>query len=423
MKYAGDKYIVVTKRYRLKTSTRLTKYFDSIYSESHVWLNAGCLAKKLGLTMYDCTKIITLVRTVPQVFARGAIQASMEMECSHVKYGKHTYPLFSDRPLGKKSVGSTVYFPTCKTPFELQKGRLPDNTQSYKIVDVSNPADKERQFELHVVIRKHIPPRKLTGNWAGLDPGGRHTMVATISDGQRLVLTLRERDVMREIAKLHKQMDRCKKYSHKYRELHAKMKSIYKKLGNRQLDKLRKFNNRLMEQCDVILIDGQNFTKMCAKGGGKRGMNRTMAQSRPGAARDDLARRAPTHNTYYLEVNPANTSKQCSLCCSMKTWRKNRKEKCFICDTMMHADYNGSLNMLYNKNIVAWSKRVQKVYEINNKAGLVLRDRIDLRRRTIPPSVGDWAAGTGDPQRRLTDESLNGRAGQQMCKSSVNFCI
>lgn len=49
--------------------------------------------------------------------------------CSHVKYGRKTYPLYSAVPLSKKSKGNTVYFPKCDTPFKLQKGSLPDTSQ------------------------------------------------------------------------------------------------------------------------------------------------------------------------------------------------------------------------------------------------------------------------------------------------------
>ena len=41
MKYNGERYIIRIIRYRLKISTRLTRYLDSMHSESHVWLNAS----------------------------------------------------------------------------------------------------------------------------------------------------------------------------------------------------------------------------------------------------------------------------------------------------------------------------------------------------------------------------------------------
>lgn len=426
-KYKGYKHSIRTKKFRLKTSTALTKYFESIYSESHIWLNAGCLARSIGMDEFDCFKTANLVQTIPQAFARGAIHAGYEMKCSHVDYGQHTYPLFSLRPLGKKSVGDTVYFPKCSTPFFLQKGILPDDgIQSYKIVDVTNASDRERQFELHVAVRGHVPPRKTTGVQAGVDLGGKHTAVAVLSDGSVLVLTLRERDTMRKIAKLHAQMSRCKKYSCRYNRLRGKMKSTYKKLSNRQLDKLRKFNNKLMARCDLIIIDGMNLQSMTAEGSGKTEMNKAMRQAKPGAMRQDLAERAPGKNVQYVEANPANTSKECSLCTGANTWRKGRKEKCFACDVMMHADVNGGGNMLYNQNRVEWSKRMQNINKFYDKTGLVLRDRIDLSRRTLPPSAGDWVAGTGGPRQRLAHESLNGCGNggdQQICKGSLNLCI
>ena len=246
-KYMGGKHIVKTLRYRLKTSTKLTKYFDSMYSESHMWLNAGIKAWWVGLSVFDTMKIATLCRTIPQAWVRGAILEGHKMEgCSHVKYGRKIYPLYSAVPLGKKSKGDVVYFPRCNTPFKLQKGTLPDTSQSYKIVDVTNHSDKERQFELHITIREHVPDRVCTGIHAGIDMGGKHTLIVGKSDGSIVMLTLREKDTLRNIARIQKKMSHCKLHSHKWRTLHAQLQSVYKKMGNRQTDKLRKFAKKLM---------------------------------------------------------------------------------------------------------------------------------------------------------------------------------
>ena len=46
-------------------------------------------------------------------------------------------------------------------------------------------------------------------------------------------------------------------------------------------------------------------------------------------------------------------------------------------------------------NPVQWSRRVQSVYTLQDKAGMVLRGRIRLDACTLPPSVNDIMAGTG----------------------------
>ena len=218
MKYKGEKYVIRTLLYRLKTSTRLTRYFDSMYSESHMWLNAGIEARRAGMSEFDTNKMATKCRTIPQAWDRGAIREGHKMEdCSYVRYGREVYPLYSSVPLGKKSKGDVVYFPKCSIPFKLQKGRLPSDSQSYKIVDVTNHADKERQFELHVTIREHVPDRVCTGVHAGIDMGGKHTLIVGKSDGTIAMLTLREKDTLRNIARIQKKMSRCKLHSHKWR--------------------------------------------------------------------------------------------------------------------------------------------------------------------------------------------------------------
>ena len=364
-----------------------------------------------------------------------------------MKYGKKAYPLFSNMPLSKKSKGDTVYFPKCGVPFKLQKGKLPKTSQSYKIVDVTNHADKERQFELHVTYRKHVPTRKATGTWGGLDLNGENTVVAVMSDDTKDVLTLREKDTLRRIAKTQKQMSRCKLHSQKWKRLHALLYGICRKMGNRQMDKLRKFSKKLLKRCDKIIMEGMNLATMTKKGPGQKAKNRKMRQSKCGMAREHIAHDCLTHNVEYMEINPKNTSKQCCMCGSLNTdrfggfkvWYNNnniiheygghgRKFKCKDCGGLMHADVNAAYNILYCLVQVWWSKRIQSVYKLQTKAGMVLRGQIHLA-TLMPPSVaGDMMAGTGCHQDRLdcrTDNGhlngtpLNGKNSQHTRKSEL----
>ncbi len=413
MKYKGEKYVVRTLRYRLKTSTRLTRYFDSMYSESHIWLNAGIEARAAGLSFVDTTKIATICQTIPQAWVHGAIREGHKMEgCSHVKYGRKTYPLHSAVPLGKRSKGDVVYFPRCNIPFKLQKGRLPDTSQTYKLVDVTNNTDKERQLELHVTIREHVPYSVATGIHAGIDMGGKHTLIVGKSDGTIDMLTLREKDTLRNIARIQKKMSHCKLHSHKWRSLHAQLQSVYKKMGNKQEDKLRKFSKKLMRQCDKIIMEGMNLRTMTTKGNGQKNKNRMMRQGKCGEARSWLSQRALQYNTEYTEIDPKGTSQQCCMCGSTNTWRKSSQFRCYDCGVLMHADINAAFNILFTFYTVQWSKRAQAVYTLQNKAGMVLRGKIHLGTCTLPPSVNDVMAGTGCPkvghQSPTNKERLNG---------------
>ncbi len=418
MKCKGGKHIIRTIPYRLKTSARLTRYFDSMYSESHVWLNAGIEARRAGLSVFDTNKIATLCQAIPQAWVHGAIQEGHKMEgCSHVKYGCKTYPLYSAVPLGKRSKGDVIYFPKCDTPFKLQKGILPESSRSYKIVDVTNYDDKERQFELHVTVREDVPNRVATGTHAGMDMGGKHTLIVGKSDGSVAMLTLREKDTLRNIARIQKKMSRCKRGSHKWRTLHAQLQSVYKKMGNRQIDKLRKFSKKLLIQCDKLIMEGMNLSTMTRKGPGQKSKNRKMRQSKCGEAREHICRQSLTYNVEYGEINPKNTSQQCCMCGSTNTWRKSSQFRCHNCGVLMHADVNAAFNILSSFNLVWWSKRVQAAYHLQNKAGMVLRGKIHLGACTTPPSASDVMAGTGCPKvgcqnltnkERLIGAPLNG---------------
>ncbi|MXX21355.1 MAG: IS200/IS605 family element transposase accessory protein TnpB [Cenarchaeum sp. SB0665_bin_23] len=269
---------------------------------------------------------------------------------------------------------------------------------SCKIVDVTNHGDKERQFELHVTIREHVPDRVCTGIHAGIDMGGKHTLIVGKSDGSIAMLTLREKDTLRNIARIQKKMARCKLHSHKWRNLHAQLQSVYKKMENKQKDKLRKFAKKLFAQCDKIIMEGMNLRTMTTKGKGQKNKNRPMRQSKCGEARALLTQQALQHNTEYMEIDQKYTSQHCCMCGSTNTWRKGSKFRCHNCGVAYHADVNAAFNILFTFYAVQWSKRAQAVYTLQDKAGMVLRGKIHLATLTPPSVVGDVMAGTGRPK-------------------------
>ena len=73
---------------------------------------------------------------------------------------------------------------------------------------------------------------------------------------------------------------------------------------------------------------------------------------------------------------------------------------------------SAAFNILFTFRTIQWSKRVQAVYALYNKVGMVLREKIHLATLTIPSVVGDVMAGTGhskDGHQSLTNkERLNG---------------
>ncbi len=212
------------------------------------------------------------------------------------------------------------------------------------------------------------------------------------------MLTLREQDTIRNIARIQKKMSHCKLHSHKWCTLHAQLQSIYKKVGNRQKDKLRKFAKKLFVQCDKIIMEGMNLRTMTTKGPGQKAKNRKMRQSKCGEARALLAQQALQHNTEYMEIDQKYTSQRCCVYGSTNTWRKSSQFRCHECGVLMHADVNAAFNILFTFRTVRWSKRAQAVYALYNKAGMVLRGRIHLGTCIPPPSVNDVMAGTGCPK-------------------------
>ncbi len=147
-------------------------------------------------------------------------------------------------------------------------------------MDVSNDTDRERQFELHVTVREHVPVSVAMGIHAGIDMSDKHTFVVGMSDGSTATLTLREKDTLRNIARIQKKTSHCKLHSHKWRGLHAQLQSICRKMGNRQTDKLRKFARKPLMRCDKIIMEGMNLRTMTTKGPGQKAKNHMMRQSK-----------------------------------------------------------------------------------------------------------------------------------------------
>ena len=89
--------------------------------------------------------------------------------------------------------------------------------------------------------------------------GGKHTLIVGKSDGTVAMLTLCEKDTIRNIARIQKKMSGCRRGYHRWRTLHAQLQSVYKKMGNRQIDKMHKFSKKLMRQCDKLIFEGMNL--------------------------------------------------------------------------------------------------------------------------------------------------------------------
>ena len=172
-----------TNKYRLKTNSRIVRYVESLEAENRMWIELGIMARNLGVSFTASSSDVQYPRSIltcitvakammtqwdatreypPLSLICGAILAGIEMkDCKHLKDGKN-YPIFF---LGKpkRARDNVVVFSKSDMPFYITHGRLPEDIISYKIVDITNHADRCRQFELHVTTQKQIPNRKITG--------------------------------------------------------------------------------------------------------------------------------------------------------------------------------------------------------------------------------------------------------------------
>ena len=236
---------------------------------------------------------------------------------------------------------------------EMPGGRL----MSFQLKDVTKKftgrtKDGDRKFLL--LVQVNVPdPEPVAGKTAGIDYGG--ITPATTSDEHGNERLYRHsggcaRQKGDKINHLRKELSRYVKGSRNHKKAKRVLSRESRRISNKQDNDEWRIARSITAGVACLAIEDPkrlNFAAMRAKGGNrKKGMNRTMSYSRPGALRAKTIQKMEERGGTVHPVDPRNTSLRCPRCYfACKESRDCEDYDCIMCGWYHHADKNGASNI------------------------------------------------------------------------------
>ena len=218
---------------------------------------------------------------------------------------------------------------------------------------------ESRSYEIHLVIREGDPDEK--DPWTrqvGLDAGVNH--VLTDSDGrhydipEKILISTTDR-----LGELARRQKRLKRGGRQWKRLQKQVRAGRRKRTNIQDNWEHHVAGEIAEANGLVVIEDLKHKNMRRSARGtpenpgrnvraKSGLNRSLANSRPGATAAKLRRHCEKRGTWLVSTDPRHTSQTCSQCgYRHKDNRKSQAEfECRRCLARVHADVNAAVNIL-----------------------------------------------------------------------------
>lgn len=220
------------------------------------------------------------------------------------------------------------------------------------------------------LICEDVPQQPLpnTGATVGLDIATGNNGLAWTSDGSKIPNPRAYHKLSTKIAKHQQSQSRCKKYSNRWWKYQYMISSLYRKAQNIRANNHHVQAKKLIVENDIIVVEKLNLKGMTKrikpkKGeegnfipngqARKSGLNKSMLDTAPGYFIQRLKDKAESAGRIVVEVNPRNTSRQCSECYTIdKDARKGKLYSCSVCGMIADADVNAAKNIL-NRGLAA----------------------------------------------------------------------
>ena len=226
--------------------------------------------------------------------------------------------------------------------------------RSFKIVDVTDkvtqrttPAD--HKFELHVAIRVEVESRRPTGVVRGVDVGGKHMAVTVDTAGGVAIHDVAHRHLLFEIRALKSVRDRHPKGGRRWQRLNKKVGRLQTKASRIAYNSVNQAVAKTVKGADRVVIEGISTKSMTARGGNrKRGMNRSMAESRQGEFLRKVEQKCVLEGRGLDRAPATYTSQTCHVCghVDAKSRISRGRFVCTNCYREFHADVNAAWNIL-----------------------------------------------------------------------------
>lgn len=199
-----------------------------------------------------------------------------------------------------------------------------------------------RQLWVDLVYKVGVEPLPPSDQVVGIDMGVNERM--TLSDGNTIERRIANRDRERV---LHRTISRRQKGSAGRRKAVAALGREMRRNVVHNRNECHGITTELVRRYGVIVMEDLKVKGMTAAGGArKRGLNREILAQTWGVIRQQLAYKAEWAGRLFVEVNPAYTSRTCSVCGHVNA--KSRIYRVFECSRCGHVadrDVNAALNI------------------------------------------------------------------------------
>ncbi|MFC7394205.1 RNA-guided endonuclease InsQ/TnpB family protein [Scopulibacillus cellulosilyticus] len=180
-----------------------------------------------------------------------------------------------------------------------------------------------------------------TGKEVGVDLGVAH--LAITSDGKFFDNHRYLKQSERKIRYWNKGLSRRKKGSYRWHKARLQLSKVYEQLTNRRNDRAHKVSRQLVDQYDLIAFEALDIQGMVK--------NRQLSKHILDAAWRLLIQyttyKAEEAGKRVIQVNPQNTSQECSNCHQIVPKSLNeRTHRCLNCRYTEHRDVNAARNIL-----------------------------------------------------------------------------
>jgi putative transposase len=191
----------------------------------------------------------------------------------------------------------------------------------------------------------------------GIDLGIANSL--TMSTGERIHLPVPTKEEEADVARLHRQVARKTKGSHRWKRAVERLAKRKRHLAARRRDAAHKATTRIARTHPLVVVEDLHLRSMSASAKGsaaepgrnvaaKSGLNRSLLAHAHRETRQMLAYKCPRHGGELRAVPAPYTSQQCSCCGHIAPENRPSQAvfRCIRCGAEKHADVNASDNIL-----------------------------------------------------------------------------
>jgi putative transposase len=204
---------------------------------------------------------------------------------------------------------------------------------------------RDRVGNWYVILQVELPDVEIERRddpAVGIDMGLTH--FATLSSGEMIENPRWFRESEEKLALLQRRRTRCKRSSHRYRELTRQIRRLHQRIANQRRDFQHQLSTRLVRKYGFIAVEDLNVKGLC-----RSHVSKSMGDAAWGQFLHMLAYKAAKAGTLVVGINPNGTSQICSGPDCGRIVPKtlsDRQHICPHCGFTAPRDVNAALNIL-----------------------------------------------------------------------------